>query len=582
MPPLSICINSQTPLIQFLSPDAALDPPEGIEIADLQEGIDYRFSPGGVTRVVYPLLRRLVRDGVIEEVHWVALNPRGPRRVRFGEITLHNVGLAPRVGWLLRPREGSDLGAGPRYPHGGDHHDDLFWTDAFAEYSYYNRITTELIQRLDGQVDFDAFYIHDFQQLPVGHMLGTLKPKVFRWHIPFDDSAIPVKWRSHLGPYLEQLRPDRRERPQVRRRPSSVPCPRGRSSASTRTSTPRTTRPPTGRRRGTAAAVRSRPRGPRRPRGGADGPDEGPGPGHRGGAGTSRSSRTSSSSSSGTGASRAHGGASASRSREGWRTHLERVIQRGGLERRVVFTGHVSQHELDCLYERCAFTILPSIREGFGLVVVESWLHRKPAIVTRRAGVAELIRPRPRTASCSTRCRATSRAQMRRLLGDRTGRLRESALRSAGRTARLCSVDAAVRSERKILERIAESKMLDPGVIWGSDRTSWPAIIILGTWVVALLVRGLIGQLMGRSHPSCAGRPGGWGRSLVWVVGRHWRSRRSASPPTSSSSSSGCSASRRSSPCENRWRTSARSTSRTSTRPTRSATRSRSVGTRGR
>ena len=43
------------------------------------------------------------------------------------------------------------------------------------------------------------------------------------------------------------------------------------------------------------------------------------------------------------------------------------------------------------MYERCDFTVLPSVKEGFGLVVVESWLHSKASLVTDEAGVAELI-----------------------------------------------------------------------------------------------------------------------------------------------------------------------------------------------
>lgn len=58
MPPLSICINTQTPLVQFLAESPGMTPAEGTDLATLQEGVDYRFSPGGVTRMVYPLIRR--------------------------------------------------------------------------------------------------------------------------------------------------------------------------------------------------------------------------------------------------------------------------------------------------------------------------------------------------------------------------------------------------------------------------------------------------------------------------------------------------------------------------------------------
>jgi len=95
MAPLSICINTQTPLVQFLRPPEGnlLDQPErdATDLTTLQEGVDYRFSPGGVTRMVYPLVRRLIKDGVIDEAHWIALNPKAPGTVRIGPMTLHNV-----------------------------------------------------------------------------------------------------------------------------------------------------------------------------------------------------------------------------------------------------------------------------------------------------------------------------------------------------------------------------------------------------------------------------------------------------------------------------------------------------------
>ncbi|MDG6964556.1 MAG: hypothetical protein JRM83_06140, partial [Nitrososphaerota archaeon] len=65
-----------------------------------------------------------------------------------------------------------------------------------------NRLTAELMKDLDKRHDFDLFYIHDFQQLPVGHMIGTLKPKVYRWHIPFETSMIPAQWTEPLSTYF--------------------------------------------------------------------------------------------------------------------------------------------------------------------------------------------------------------------------------------------------------------------------------------------------------------------------------------------------------------------------------------------
>ena len=204
--PLSLCINTQTPLVQFLRPAEGhlLDAAErdGTDLSTLQEGVDYRFSPGGVTRMVYPLVRRLLKDNVLSEAHWVALNPHAPPTVHVGAMTLHNLSIdAERMAGYGKVKEA--IWGRIHEIDAAEKHDDLFWTEAFSEYSYYNRLTAETIQRLDQEHDFDAFYVHDFQQMPVGHMLGTMKPKIFRWHIPFDSTVIPEQWRALLTTYLD-------------------------------------------------------------------------------------------------------------------------------------------------------------------------------------------------------------------------------------------------------------------------------------------------------------------------------------------------------------------------------------------
>ena len=400
----------------------------------------------------------MVRDGVIEEVHWVALNPRGPRRVRFGEITLHNVAIDPqRMAEYGKVKEAIWGRIHDIQPEG--EHDELFWSDAFSEYTYYNRNTAELIRKLDREFDFDTFYIHDFQQLPVGHMLGTLKPKVFRWHIPFDASTIPEKWPALLGMVPRKLRPDHRERPKVRRLPQGIPS-KGRVVRQYPYVDPEglhVPRPAGGRGDGRADRV-STPR-TRSPAVVSDdlmkGHDRaieafghlageydhlklvlvGNGSFAGSGLGLSKSAK--------------------------WRTHLETMVQGLGLEGRVVFTGDVEQADLDGLYERCDFTVLPSLREGFGLVAVE-----RPASTSARRSspnapgwpnssatartASSLIRPWP----------GHLESQMRRLLDDRTGRLHAKLVRNGRETAKKCSLDAAARAERAILSRITEAKWL--------------------------------------------------------------------------------------------------------------------------
>jgi glycosyltransferase involved in cell wall biosynthesis len=460
MAPLSLCINTQTPLVQFLdAPEANLREASTVgpvSLDGLKEGVDYRFSPGGVTRMVYPLVRRLLEKKVLEEAHWVAFNPRGPRTVRLGGMTLHNVSIeSERMEGYGRVKEA--IWGRIHEIDAAEPHDDLFWTDAFSEYAYYNRITAERIRQLDQEHDFDVFYVHDFQQMPVGSMLDTLKPKIFRWHIPFDASVIPEQWRSSLTSYLnsydvivvsarkyaDSLTAFQPKAKILRLYPYVDPDDYSRPS------------------RADVALVSERfgiaPRdevalvvGRMDPIKGQD----------RAIAATAALAKefpalklvlvgngSFSGSKSGLGLSKS----------AAWRAQLGEMVQAAGLEGRVVFTGHLLQDELDCMYERCRFTILPSVREGFGLVAVESWLHRKPAIVTERSGIAELIENGMNGLLFDPDEPGALEAQMRLLLSARSGELRARLARNGRATSRKCFLDAAEKAEGQLLAEVTEA-----------------------------------------------------------------------------------------------------------------------------
>lgn len=52
--------------------------------------------------------------------------------------------------------------------------------------------------------------------------------------------------------------------------------------------------------------------------------------------------------------------------------------------------GHVSDQELDALYRSCAFTVFPSMEEGFGLPILESLWYGKPCICADFGAMAEV------------------------------------------------------------------------------------------------------------------------------------------------------------------------------------------------
>lgn len=74
------------------------------------------------------------------------------------------------------------------------------------------------------------------------------------------------------------------------------------------------------------------------------------------------------------------------------RARLEAIAVDAGLASRVTFTGRLDDAHLIELYRRCSMFVLPSDREGFGLVFLEAMAAGKPVIGARSAAVPELVR----------------------------------------------------------------------------------------------------------------------------------------------------------------------------------------------
>ncbi len=72
------------------------------------------------------------------------------------------------------------------------------------------------------------------------------------------------------------------------------------------------------------------------------------------------------------------------------RPELERQTRTLGLEGRVIFTGF--RKEVMLYYPEFAALVLPSLAEGFGLVVLEAFLHETPVVATRVGGLLEVVR----------------------------------------------------------------------------------------------------------------------------------------------------------------------------------------------
>lgn len=64
-----------------------------------------------------------------------------------------------------------------------------------------------------------------------------------------------------------------------------------------------------------------------------------------------------------------------------------RALQAAG--RPLVFNGSVPEAELHAAYRRCAFTVYPSLIEGFGMPVLESLQHGKPCVCSGQGALGE-------------------------------------------------------------------------------------------------------------------------------------------------------------------------------------------------
>ncbi|WP_418995919.1 glycosyltransferase family 4 protein, partial [Akkermansia sp.] len=73
------------------------------------------------------------------------------------------------------------------------------------------------------------------------------------------------------------------------------------------------------------------------------------------------------------------------------RGELERYVASRRLES-IRLTGFIPHEEQGAVRAACGLAVAPSLwEETFGMVVLESWLHGTPVIVTPRGGLPELI-----------------------------------------------------------------------------------------------------------------------------------------------------------------------------------------------
>lgn len=73
------------------------------------------------------------------------------------------------------------------------------------------------------------------------------------------------------------------------------------------------------------------------------------------------------------------------------RPELEELAHQLGLRNRVTFLGRVSDAELEACYQRARGFVLPSSKEGFGIVYLEAWKYGIPVICGRLGASHEVV-----------------------------------------------------------------------------------------------------------------------------------------------------------------------------------------------
>lgn len=336
--------------------------------------------------MVVQTVKDWLSTGFAKQVDWFSLQPNGPRAVNLEDPPL-------RITHLSLPKADLQAYARTKEKLWAEIHGlpaERFQPEDFRFYSQYNAFTSDAI--LARVPDVDLAYIHDFQQLQVGSLIGLAAPCVMRWHVPFIPEIIPEYTRNFIVRKLEdydgvivstlrdleglraagfrghvrQVYPH--STPQIWPDPTATELARAEADLRIGPDDPVVlvvARMDPMKRQDVAirAAARLKRRFPT----------------IRlvlVGNGSFSGSRTS-----GLGLGKA----------DRWAETLQKLTHETGTSKNVVFAHWIPDDQLRSLYGRADVVLLPSDREGFGLTVLEAWHYRRPVVVSKGAGVGETI-----------------------------------------------------------------------------------------------------------------------------------------------------------------------------------------------
>lgn len=78
--------------------------------------------------------------------------------------------------------------------------------------------------------------------------------------------------------------------------------------------------------------------------------------------------------------------------KKGWLyENLFQLVSKLKIDKEVIFTGYVSDSELEVLYNKCEFCSFISLYEGFGFPPLEAMARQKPVLVSNIASIPEVV-----------------------------------------------------------------------------------------------------------------------------------------------------------------------------------------------
>ena len=390
--------------------------------------------------MVYPLVKKMLAKGLVSKVTWVSLGVKYPPRVKMGDILVSHIELPDDV---LRDYTSFKEGLWSQI-HGFP--GELTFDPWYEAYSKYNWVNAERL--LEIKNDVDVYYVQDFQLLLTGGVIGPPAPAVLRWHVPFAPEAMPplthraiTKWSESFDSIVVSTRRDLEGL--IR---SAY---KGRAHQVYPFVDPAEWRDPASKSSMDAfqeriglkkdehlllmvarmdkikshdVAIRAlsllKDRGHFR-------------------LALIGNGSFSSSKSGGLG----HGKG------ETWRMELEGLASELGLKDKVSFLGYVSKDEIRAAYALSTVVLLTSGLEGFGISALEGWINKKPVVVSKGAGVSELVIDGSNGYSFPAGDHGSASEAIIKTLA-----AAEKMGENGFETAKQCYIDVAVDREKEVLE----------------------------------------------------------------------------------------------------------------------------------